>query len=377
MGQWSHSDLSQMASAPLCGLISSSASDIPRPMGCARPNGVNTVVYPGGDGHVHQLQLNGNTWVHTDLSILAGATDPSMLAVTSPACCVLPNGVFSVVYHGRNAHIHALQLAGVAATHVDLTAIAGAPLSLRVASPSHFVRGDGVSVVVYVGTSGGGSEGGPVRTHVDQLALIGGNWIHSDLSAIALPPSTGSTVLLKAFGYVKPNKMTAVIHGEGGIMELSLSPDGSWSRIDLFNSLGVLRPTGLRWPMGFVRADGNASVIYFSDGAIRELALVAGQWVATDLSDAADAPIALARQGTGPVGYVRGDGVTAVVYPGHDRMHELTLVADRWLHFDLSRSTGADTNSGYPFAYVRSDGVSSVIYNGSDHHIHELALSPT
>jgi hypothetical protein len=346
-------------------------------MGCARPNGLNTAVYPGPDGHVHQLQLSGNTWVHTDLSILAGATEPTMLAVTSPVCCVLPNGVFSVIYHGRNAHIHALQLAGVAATHVDLTAVAGAPPSLRVASPSHFIRGDGVPVVVYVGTTGGGSDGSPVRTHVDQLALIGGNWIHSDLSATALPPSTGSAAPLKAFGYVKPNKIAAVIHGEADIVELSLSQNGSWSRIDLFNSPDPPRPTPLSWPMGFVRADGNPSVIYFSDGAIRELAFVAGQWVATDLSDAADAPVAFARPGTGPMGYVRGDGVTAVVYPGHDRMHELTLVAGRWFHFDLSRATGVDTNSGYPFAYVRGDGVSSVIYKGSDHHIHELALSPT
>lgn len=37
------------------------------------------------------------------------------------------------------------------------------------------------------------------------------------------------------------------------------------------------------------------------------------------------------------MGYVRGDGVTAVVYPGLGRMHELTLVDDHWVHTDLSR----------------------------------------
>src|SRR5882724_9404748 len=116
MGQWSHSDLSQIANAPPCG-FSSGADDIPRPMGCARPNGVNAVVYPGQDGHIHQLESNGNTWVHTDLSILAGTDEPT---ATSPACCVLPNGVFSVVYGGRHAGNHALQLAGGTATHVDL-----------------------------------------------------------------------------------------------------------------------------------------------------------------------------------------------------------------------------------------------------------------
>ena len=158
-------------------------------------------------------------------------------------------------------------------------------------------------------------------------------------------------------------------------MELSMPLSGNWSRTKLFNSPGVPRPSPFRWPMGFVRADGKPSVIYYVDGAIHELAFVADQWVATDLSDAADAPIAFAAQATGPMGYVRGDGVTAVIYPGHGRMHELSLVGDRWLHADLSRAAGVDTKSGYPFAYVRSDGVSSVIYNGSDGDIHELALS--
>jgi hypothetical protein len=88
----------------------------------------------------------------------------------------------------------------------------------------------------------------------------------------------------------------------------------------------------------------------------------------------ADAPHAFAMQATGPMGYLRGDGVTAVVYPGHDRIHELTLVGDHWLHSDLSRAAGTLTGSGYPFAYVRSDGVSSIVYNGSDRH--ELALPP-
>jgi hypothetical protein len=374
MGQWSHSDLSQIANAPPCG---SGSGDIPRPMGCVRSDGVNTVVFTGRDDHhVHQLHRTGNTWVHTDLSVLAGATDPFILAVTSPTSCVLPGNVFSVVYCGRDGNNHALQFTGGVVSHVDLSTLAAAPRSNKVGPPAHFVRGDGVPAVIYIGLTGTGSDGDTVRTHVDQLALTGGNWVHSDLSAIAQPPGSGNVAPLKASGYVKPNKITAVIHGEGGIKELSLPPNGSWSRTDLFNSPDVLRPTPLRWPMGFVRADGKASVIYYVDGAIHELAFVAGQCVATDLSDAADAPIAFAAQATGPMGYVRGDGVTAVVYPGHGRMHELTLVGDGWIHTDLSRAAGAESDSGYPFAYVRSDGVSSVIYRGTDSHIHELALSP-
>jgi hypothetical protein len=372
--RWSHSDLTQLANAPACG-SAPGAEDIPRPMGCAGPGDLTTVVYQGrDDGHIHQLQLNEGSWVHSDLSVLAGATDILMQARTSPTCCVLPSGVVSVVYGSRGGHNRALQLVGSAVTHLDLTSIAKAPPSILAGSPSHFVRGDGVPVVVYVGVTGDGSSE-PERTHVDQLALIEGNWVHSDLSAIAQPPATGSASLIKAFGYVKPGGVTAVAHGEGDIMELSLSPNGSWTRVDLFKSPDTPRPTPLRWPMGFVRADGKPSVIYYINGTIHELAFVADQWVATDLSDATDAPPAFAAEGTGPMGYVRGDGVTAVIYPGGGRMHELSLVRDLWIHTDLSRAAGVDTDSGFPFAYVRSDGVSSVIYNGSDGHIHELALS--
>src|SRR5262245_11180054 len=86
---------------------------------------------------------------------------------------------------------------------------------------------------------------------------------------------------------------------------------------------------------------------------------------------------AFAPQGTGPMGYVRGDSVTAVVYRTQDRMHELAFVDDRCVHTDLSRAAGTLTDAGSPFAYVRSDGVSSIVYCRADRHIHELALLPT
>jgi hypothetical protein len=59
MGQWSHSDLSELANAPMCG---SGNEDLPRPMGCVRSVSVNTVVFTGRDDHhIHQLHLTQNT----------------------------------------------------------------------------------------------------------------------------------------------------------------------------------------------------------------------------------------------------------------------------------------------------------------------------
>jgi hypothetical protein len=134
--------------------------------------------------------------------------------------------------------------------------------------------------------------------------------------------------------------------------------------------------------MGFVRSDGTPSVVYAdTQNFLHELAFIGGRWIATALSETAKAPTlsTAAPQsgaGGGPMGYIRGDSVTAVVYCGSDNhIHELALIGGQWVHSDLSLAANSTTTFGYPFAYVRSDRVSSVIYQGADTHIHELALS--
>lgn len=105
-----------------------------------------------------------------------------------------------------------------------MSTLAGAPRSNRVGSPTHFVREDGVTVVIYVGLSGDGSSA-PVR-----------KWVHSDLTALAQPPSPETQVLFKTAGYVRPSAIAAVIHGEVSLTELSLAPNGSWTRANYIQS---------------------------------------------------------------------------------------------------------------------------------------------
>ena len=66
MAQWSHTDLSQAATAPAG--ASQLFGDLSRPMGCVRFDRTNVVLFTGNDGHIHQLHLSGATWVHSDLS---------------------------------------------------------------------------------------------------------------------------------------------------------------------------------------------------------------------------------------------------------------------------------------------------------------------
>jgi hypothetical protein len=360
MARWSHADLTQLASAPPCG---SGLTDFVRPVGCVGADRTSRVFYTGqGDQHIHQLRRGGDTWLHTDLSLLTGTG--TVQAATSPMACLRPDSTLSVVYTARGGHIHLLQVAGEAVAHVDLSDVTGAPLAGFIGPPAHVVRGDGVAAIVY-----GDNAGENARVH--QLALLGGTWVHADLTALTQSPLHS---LIKVTAYVRADRTTAVIYVRGGLRELALPPGGQWTKADLL-SPSTPPPHSLRWPMGFVRADGISAVLYADTGDfLHELAFVAGRWVATAVSEAAQAPRLTA--GGGPMGYVRGDGLTAVVYAGADRhMHELTLVDGRWRHADLSQAAQTDT-FGYPFAYVRGDGVSSVVYTGQDTHVHELARAP-
>jgi len=123
--------------------------------------------------------------------------------------------------------------------------------------------------------------------------------------------------------------------------------------------------------VGYVRSDGiNAVVHRATNGRIHELWLAGGTWNAGDI------------QGTGPAvaskltAYRRADGTNAVVYRSTlNHIIELALVSGQWQAFDLTASAGGESAGGNPVAYVRADGVSAVVYRGaSTGHIIELRL---
>jgi hypothetical protein len=379
MSHWSHANLSQIASAPPCATANGQ-----RPVGCVRPDGTSAVLFVGEDGHVHQLHLRAGTWVHTDLSLMTNApvAEPGGLSDSWASVCVRPDNVFSIAYRGRDNHIHALQIQDDRGSHVDLSVSSGVS-SRAVGPPTHFVRGDGVATIVYA------EEGGTSGDHVAQLHLSGENWVHSNLSELT---QTQSPLVIAPAGYVKSDHVTAVVFTDiepglqtRGIIEMALPQNGNWTSKNLFSSSSTPLPDPRRWLMGFIRADGAPAVLYAGfDRGVHELAFVGDRWVGSALSQLANAPKMKDILLEGPVGYVRGDGTTAVVYSGSDdHIHELTAVGHTWTHsdlFSLAPATGtlADgtPTASYPFAYVRSDRVSSILWIAPDKQIHELALLP-
>jgi hypothetical protein len=137
--------------------------------------------------------------------------------------------------------------------------------------------------------------------------------------------------------------------------------------------------TGTVWgnPAAYVRSDHVNSIPDVRSqltGDVMELYLDGTGWHWGDLTLLSGASAA----GVGwPTGYVRGDGVNAVVYYGRDyHVHELHLSGTQWYDNDLTQLYGGPGNpNGDLAAYVRSDGASSVVYcSFNDYHIHEYYL---
>jgi murine toxin len=248
------------------------------------------------------------------------------------------------------------------ASVTDLTAAANSAADSAIAGdPAGYVRSDGIASVVYRGAN----------KHIYELYLRNDVWAQFDMSAtVAAPAAAGNPA-----GYVRADGTNAVVYrGENNhIYELYLEP-GSWRYRDL--SAISAAPDAFGDPAGYVRSDGTSAVVYCGqNNHVYELYLEAGAtatWSHRDLSGNISAPI-----GSGdPVGYVRSDGSSAVVYRGNDAdIHELYLEPEAyWCHRNLSKSTSAPAALGNPAGYVRSDKIDSVVYRGTDKHIYEMYL---
>jgi hypothetical protein len=231
------------------------------------------------------------------------------------------------------------------------------------ADPRGWVRSDNVTSIVY----------SSVNHSIVELTMVGGQWQHHNLSE-AFGEVGGTTPI----GYKRHDSMSSIVHHgtDGHIHELALvqEPGAAWKDFDLTRLAGG--PGGSN-PFGYVRNDHISAVVYQgSDGHIHELALLpSAAWEDFDLTNLASAGV----DGQNPAAYVRHDRTSVVVYRGSDgHIHELALDGANgrsWNDYDLSALAGASVEAdGAPIGYVRHDSRSVVVYRGGDGHVHELAL---
>jgi len=338
-GTWQHRDLTAAAGAP-------AAYDNARAMAYRRSDGVDMVLYRGVSDHIYALYLEllyqGGSWQEVwpwaDLSAMTG----SPAAKSDPYGYVRSDGISTVIYVGADGHIHDLRLES-SWIWADLTAISGAPTAATSTTdspvPVPYVRGDGINTVVYRAASDG---------HIVELRLDNG-WKYADLTAISGAPLP----LSQLSAYVRSAGISTINYtgSDGHVVELRL--DNTWQWADL-TSLAGETTTAWGRPFAYVRGDKINAVVYASyslSGHVYELWLGNG-WQSDNLSSAGSG------WGYEPVGYVRADGISAVVCrsgaPYHIR--EVRLERDGWHWADLTVLAGVPTASisgGWPWAYNR------------------------
>lgn len=334
----------------------------------------------------------------------------------NPTAYVRSADNFSIgVFTNPSGHIREFNLGTAAGSKWgvnDLTTITGAPGAGS--APSAYVRADGIDAVVYRASS----------NQIVELALLSSGWTWSYLTPAGAPLAASDAT---PTGYKRSNGYSAVVYRTAAnqIVELSLgSSNWAWSYLAPSGT-----PAAASDPVAYVRSDFTNAVLYRSSANhIVELALVSTGWVWSDLSNFASGSPALAA-GT-PAGYLRSDGVNAVVYrnasgggltelsigPGDTQWSALSLpnggfqAASDPVAFErafannavMYRSTGnqivqisapvrgawtasnlssvatptVPAASGKPSAFVRADGVTAVLFQDSAGSVHDLYYLP-
>jgi hypothetical protein len=142
-------------------------------------------------------------------------------------------------------------------------------------------------------------------------------------------------------------------------------------------------------PWGYLRADGVDAVLYVDGNRrVHEITRVGATSIDLDYGIAPiNAPMAAGGQFNGPVpdviGYVRADNRSAVVYRDTNS-HVIEILHNpggnpSWVVYDLTSLSGAQVvvAKGSAFPYARSDGYNTIVYAANDAQIHELAAFNT
>jgi hypothetical protein len=330
-----------------------------------------------GVGSQFQDAANGVTVKVTGIG--AGAVPTATVSITANAASWVAPSLGGPTGLARSAPINTpsiiypspsnndlIELSTTSWTRADFTQQFGGPAPAG--ELSAYVRADNLNAYSWRSATSGSAGHLEEARYVPDLG-----WSISDLFSQASPAPT-VTASSDPAAYVRSDKTSAVAYegSDGHIHEFELPNGGAhWTDADISGPSGA--PSGFA-PVGYVRGDGKTAVVYryFNTAAngyhIEELALTpGGGWTPTELNVAAYAPpVSAPRAEDGPHPYLRSDGASAVIYRDLNyHVQELRLPASQgssWVVSDLTACTGAPFAETSPIPYVRADGVDAVLY---------------
>jgi hypothetical protein len=337
------------------------------------------VTFRGRGGHVDRLTTSGPQWTHLDLSRVASAPVP-VLRGSSPAeyfvdpIVGVPATLEGVAFVGEDLRVHLLRRTRTAWSHLDLTRLTAAP-EPRGSSPTAYVLLSALSVsehVVYIGAD----------QHLHSLEGDQRGWRHVDLTKASGAPPSAAPAGSPASGYVVPLQSThhVVYAGQDRhVHQLSCS-GGVWRHDDVSRASGAPPASDIGGvaPTGFAAPRGAHHVVFPGvDGHVHELQrLVTGRWMHTDLTAASGAPVKASPQGS-PVGHVLVGGSIHVVYRGEDGLvHDLCFDPAGWQYDPLAFGAPGAMRDSSPAGYAwpgSSTGHPEFVYVGTDGHVYVIS----
>lgn len=358
VGRWIVNDLTALTVGEI--------SDLPSAKACFGVSGNDSRVYfpavsPSLGVHVSELAWVGGRWVQTNITERARVLIPTFDALSDKrlTCCGL--GDSPHVYCAMGDHVVELALAPLGGwTHKDVTAITGAP---AIAPDS-----DLTCFGFYQTAFGFGQTGVRVyyqdrHGHVNELAWDvetfqdpEGNWVHSDVTALAgAPAGDGGHLTCLGIGGgvlpVSPSPRIYYLDQTQHVVELAWV--GRWIFTDL-TALTKTSPPLKDSPLACFAAGeggiGEAPHVYYLDGHVNELAWDGRRWRHTDVTALAEGPSPLLAVDMDCLGV---DGLAARVYYSaqkivgqgvYQNIFELAWIG-RWVSNDLTEITGAPQNS--------------------------------
>jgi hypothetical protein len=213
--------------------------------------------------------------------------------------------------------------------------------------------------------------------HLHEVFMeVGGQWQHTDLTAITAAPLPGSRSMV-GYGWKEGRcKQVAYVGQDGHIHELFMEIGKSWEHADL--TILTNAPRAVDVMVGYEWQEGRSKQLAFvsEDRRVHELCLVAGaKWEHADLSTLTGAPLAtdVITGFAWPIGRSK-----QLAYVGQDNhIHELFVEAGKvWQHVDLTQLASAPVIPIMSIdGFIWSAGeAKQVVYTGNDRQICELWL---
>lgn len=284
------------------------------PWGYKRSDGVEAVLYVDTIRNIHEITpLSENTFVDANLTMQFAApiaADGPTGAVPDVIPYVRSDGRNAVIYRSTTNHvIEILSNFGHQPAWLvnDLTAIAGFGVTAAKGSAFPYVRSDGASVIVYIGSD---------------------------------------------------NRVRELFSNFGG------SP--AWGDGDLSDAVQIFAiPSSSPW--GYKRSDGRNAVVFVdTSGTMREYSYKPGEPCAGRLWCAAVLPATSANVNFRPSGFVRSDAVDMVAYiSGTNQIRQLVRSNSVW--FDFSLPLGANVVAlSEPFGHKPDADRASILFRGQN-----------